>query len=171
MDLVIELANDEDFINLAPVPKKGVDEREREELITRFFAYGDGLEEYKDRPSEFLFNYSKMMNERFSNDTKIAENYRELFRKTMAFVASVFPYGFKRNSKGSATPRARFEAIAIGSKLALDKFPFLEAKNVPSVDIWLTSKDFNNVIGSDGANAKSRLRERMNFVFRKLVDD
>ena len=171
MDLVIELAKGEDFAILAPVSKKEADEREREELITRFFAYGDGLGGYKDRPSEFLFNYAKTMNERFRVDGTLAAKYRETFHKIMTFVASVFPYGFKRNPKGTATPRARFEAIAIGSKLALDQVPALTTDDVPDVNAWLTEREFKQVTGSDGANATARLRERMNFVRRKLIGE
>ncbi|MDS9590067.1 MULTISPECIES: DUF262 domain-containing protein [Pseudomonas] len=59
MDLVIELAQDQQFVDLAPVSKKDLNEREREELVTRFFAYGDGLEGYKDRPAEFIFQICK----------------------------------------------------------------------------------------------------------------
>ena len=169
MDLIIELAQDEDFAKLAPVSRKEANEREREELLTRFFAYGDGLEGYRDRPSEFLFKYAKTMNERLKADVTLAATYRESFRKTMTFVASVFPYGFRRKLKGTATPRARFEAIAIGSKLALEQVPALAADDVPDVNAWLTSKEFSQVIGSDGANATSRLRDRMNFVKVRLL--
>jgi len=66
--LVIELAATDEFAVLAPMSVKDVKEREREELVTRFFAYGDGLEGYRDRPAEFLFNYTKRMNEAFSAD-------------------------------------------------------------------------------------------------------
>lgn len=65
LDLVIGLALDPVFVKLAPFPDKDVKLREREELVTRFFAYGDGLtqvhglEGYRDRPSVYLFQYAK----------------------------------------------------------------------------------------------------------------
>jgi hypothetical protein len=59
LDLVISLAQEAVFIKLAPVSEKQLKEREREELVTRFFAYGDGLEGYQDRVSQFLFTYTK----------------------------------------------------------------------------------------------------------------
>ncbi|NOZ39264.1 MAG: DUF262 domain-containing protein, partial [Planctomycetes bacterium] len=49
LDLVIELAKDSQFKELAPAPKMSVRQREREELVTRFLAYTDGLEGYHDR--------------------------------------------------------------------------------------------------------------------------
>jgi hypothetical protein len=56
MDLIVELATVPKFEALAPVSKKELDEREREELVARFFAYSNGLIGYRNRPSEFIFN-------------------------------------------------------------------------------------------------------------------
>ena len=47
LELVIGLSNDPVFKAIAPVPDKQNKLREREELVTRFFAYGDGLEATK----------------------------------------------------------------------------------------------------------------------------
>src|SRR5688500_5254 len=41
LDLVIGLTDDSVFVELAPFPERDVKLREREELVTRFFAYGD----------------------------------------------------------------------------------------------------------------------------------
>src|SRR6202167_5021457 len=46
LDLVIGLANEPAFADLAPVSEKDKNLREREELVTRFFAYSDGLDGY-----------------------------------------------------------------------------------------------------------------------------
>jgi hypothetical protein len=169
MTLVAELSQLELFTSLAPVSKKEVDEREREELVTRFFAYADGLDGYRDRPSEFLFKYVKEMNTKVEQDEGLIERYRQRFTSTMNFVNQVFPHGFRKTPKGTATPRARFEAIAIGSRLALDKNPALTSAQVPDVLTWLNSTDFSSVVGSDGANAIARLRQRTKFVFDKLA--
>lgn len=170
MNLISELAVAKPFIELAPVSKKDEDERAREELVTRFFGYGDGLDDYKDRPSEFLFNYVKQMNERASTETEIIDLYRTEFHRTMTFIARVFPYGFRRNSKGKATPTARFEAIAIGARLALAAQPALETSDPPAVLTWLDGKEFSDVAGSGGANAIGRLKQRLSFVKDKLLE-
>ncbi len=169
MNLVIALANDQSFTALAPVSKKGLDEREREELVARFFAYSDGLEGYRDRPSEFIFNYVKKMNVKLGAQPTLLESYRMRFLQTIEFISAVFPFGFRRSAKGKATPRARFEAIAVGSRLALDANPDLGAANVPAVEAWLTGEDFIQKTGSDGANAIARLRERSGFVRDRLL--
>lgn len=169
LDLVTELSNLPSFVVLAPMSKGDVEKREREELVTRFFAYSDGLDGYRDRPSEFLFNYVRRMNQAVIADPATIETYRRRFVDTMVFIAQVFPNGFKKNPKSNATPRARFEAIAVGSQLARNQNPLLTAEQVPAVDAWLTGDKFGKVTGSDGANAIARLRERTGFVRDKLL--
>ena len=169
MNLIVKLAVDQRFETLAPVSKKEMDEREREELVARFFAYSDGLEGYKDRPSEFIFNYVKDTNLRVANEPALLDRYETRFIETITFISRVFPHGFRRNAKGKATPRARFEAIAVGSRLALDERPSLAGDTIEDVLPWLTAGDFIKVTGADGANAIARLRERTEFVRDKLL--
>jgi hypothetical protein len=169
MTLVIELAELPAFVALAPVSEKLVKEREREELVIRFFAYGDGLEGYKDRPSEFLFSYAKRMNAAFTNDPTLVDGYRQRFVDTIDFVAAVFPNGFRRGAAGRATPRARFEAISIGSFIALQANKQLR-QHRPEVARWLNEAEFSDITGSDGANVIARLRGRMNFVRDRLLE-
>lgn len=167
--LVTQLAELPALAQLTPMSASDVKKREREELVTRFFAYSDGLDGYRDRPSEFLFNYVQKMNAAVMADPAMIETYRRRFVDTMAFVAQVFPFGFRRNENGRATPRARFEAIAVGAQLARIQNPGLTAAQVPAVDGWLTSDGFRKVTGSDGANAIARLRERTEFVRDRLL--
>ncbi|GAB0147263.1 hypothetical protein McPS_00030 [Marichromatium sp. PS1] len=171
MDLIIELSMLPKFVALAPVSKKGLKEREREELVARFFAYSDGLEDYKDRPSEFIFNYVKKMNIEAADNPELANQYRARFQETIDFIERVFPYGFRKTQKGKATPRARFEAIAVGSRLALNERPGLVHDDIEDVKPWLTSNEFKTVTGSDGANAIARLQERTGFVRNRLLGE
>lgn len=169
MDLVIELAQDPLFVQLSPVSKKDLQEREREELVTRFFAYGGSLEGYKDRPAEFIFKYVKSTNDLVSRNPALINAYRADFQRVMNFISQVFPYGFRRNLNGKATPRTRFESIALGVKFALAENPALTPAQVPDVLRWLNSQEYKDVIGSDGANAIARLRERMRFVKERIL--
>lgn len=169
MSMVIELASEGPFVRMAPMSSKDVKEREREELVTRFFAYGDGLDGYRDRPAEFLFDYTKAMNARFVEDPALEQAYRDRFKSTMAVVDRIFPYGFRRKVNGNATPRTRFEALALGTYFALQERPTLAQRAVDTAP-WLEAGEFSNVIGSDGANAVARLRSRMNYVKDKLVE-
>ena len=166
---MISLAADPSFGRLAPVSETRSKLRDREELVTRFFAYGDGLEGYRDRVAPFLFAYAERMNEEFSADPKLAARYKARFGDTMTFVARAFPHGFRRTSSGKATPHWRFEAIAVGSFLALHERPEL-ATIVPDVSKWINGPEFAAVTGSDGANAIGRLERRLHFVRDRLLE-
>ncbi len=168
MDLVIELAQNTLFQQLAPVSTKQLKEREREELVTRFFAYGDGLEEYADEVSPFLFAYAQRMNQRFQNESATVGKYRDRFGQVMAFISKTFPYGFRRSATGKATPRARFEAIAIGSFLALEKNPALAVTREAATAL-LEDEGFMEKVRSDGANVISKLQARLYFVRDRLL--
>jgi len=168
MELVIELANSPDFLELAPTSSKLRKERHHEELVIRFFAYGDGLDGYKDRPAEFIFDYAKRMNASFEENPALVAAYRQRFLDMIVFVQATFPHGFRRTETGKATPRTRFEAIAIGSFLALQENPRL-ADQHPDVARWLDGSEFRSIAGADGANAIARLRGRMNFVRDQLL--
>ena len=170
LDLVISLAKEPTFVKLAPLSQKLLLEREREELVTRFFAYGDGLEGYKDRVSAFLFTYTKKMNDRFKDNPADIESYRQRFMDMIDFVSRNFPSGFRKTIKGKATPRSRFEAIAIGSYLALQQRPEIANQSI-KVEEWLNSQDFTKVTGADGANAIGRLKARIHFVRDRLLGD
>ena len=77
-------------------------------------------------------------------------------------------YGKVAASKGIATPRARFEAIAIGSYLALKERPQL-ALAPPDVTTWLDGEDFHKITTSDSANAIKKLNARIGFVRDHLL--
>jgi ribosomal protein S15P/S13E len=168
--LVISLAQESIFDRLAPATEKQKKERVREELVTRFFAYGDGLESYRDRVSDFLFSYTKKMNTHFKEYPEDVHSYRERFINIMQFVERNFLWGFRRTKNGKVTPRARFEAIAIGSYYALQQNPDL-ANSSLHVDDWLSSNEFKEITGADGANAIGRLKGRINFVRDQLLGE
>lgn len=168
MDLVISLAKEDLFVSLAVVSNNQQKEREREELVARFFAYSDGLEEYRDQVSVFIFTYCKKMNTYFLDNPQEVNVYHQRFMSTMEFVYNKFPMGFRRTPKGKVSPRARFEAIAIGSYLALQKRPELANMQIP-IEEWLNSGQFKEITGADGANAKGRLNGRINFVRDRLL--
>lgn len=167
LDLVIDLATNTMFEKLAPVPEQDRKLREREELVTRFFAFSDGLEGYEDRVAPFLFSYAKKMNERFLESPDEIGNYRKRFLETMTFIQRTFPRGFRRTARGHATPHARFEAIAIGSYLALQQEQSLASKSI-QVD-WVNGDEFRKVVGSDGANVRKKLVNRLEFVRDHLL--
>jgi hypothetical protein len=85
------------------------------------------------------------------------------------FVAEYFPYGFKRAASGKASPRARYEAISIGSYFALKEFSCLKPDK-DKIRQWLESEEFRKITGSDGANVTSKLVKRLDYVKNKLLE-
>ena len=124
--LIDELANDTNFKDMTPLTAKAVSKREREELITRFFAYlnrnntPEGrFPGYRDRPKKFLYDYLKEANAEADSNPRMIQEMRDEFFSVLAFVKNTFPLGFKKTETARTIPRVRFEAIAIGSALAL----------------------------------------------------
>jgi hypothetical protein len=173
LDLVVELSKDDLFCRLTPLSEKKEGERIREELVTRFFAYSSGLEGYRDRPRDFMFDFSKKMNEEIRVNQEIVEELRSRFSQVMTFVDQMFPYGFAKSAKSNVTYNARYEAIALGVFSALRDHPKLLNSTAAELNVesWLTGEEFTEVAGADGANAAARLRRRIEFVRGQLVNE
>jgi hypothetical protein len=167
--LIEDLARENLFAELAPVSAKSHNERVPEELVTRFFGYGDGLEEYKDSPARFIFEYTKKMNQAFAINPGLEQVYRKRFHRMLTFVKANFPNGFKKALEAKTTPRVRFEAIAIGTDLALSVKPDLISAPV-DVSRWIDGEEFKLKTTSDAANVRSKLENRIAFVRDHLLE-
>lgn len=161
-NLVQELATEnETFLQLAPLTDREKAARKNEELVARFFAFQGDLESYRDRVADFIAEFTEHQN---SHATQAQlEEMRQQFSETMEFVNEVFPYGFRRNEQGQSTPNTRFDAIAIGSRRALDQ-GLDAAPSKDTVREFLDSEVFRLAIRADGANAKSKLQRRIAVV-------
>lgn len=161
-DLILECAKDERFAQMAPMVGKKDPEGDRAELVTRFFAYSERYLDFRHDVKEFLDDYVRGQNR--DRDLDI-EKYRFWFQRMIRFVDEVFPYGFRRSANSLEIPRVRFEAIAVGSHLALES-----GKMNPIPDFsWLDSKDFKIQCRTDASNSNTRLRGRVEFVRDRLV--
>ncbi|WP_438462571.1 DUF262 domain-containing protein [Marinomonas sp. PE14-40] len=169
MEFIIDIAKDEQFTRLANVTTSQKATREREELALRFFAYTDGLDEYKDKVKEFLFIYTRNMNSAFEANPKLADLYRKRLVKVLNFVEKFFPLGFRKSAGAKTTPRARFESISIGSYKALLVKPDLTITQQQAESI-VNSKDFLKKVTSDGANVKSKLVGRIDVMKDALLE-
>jgi hypothetical protein len=100
MDFIIDMARNERFTNLASVTSNQKNTREREELVLRFFAYTDGLDNYKDKPKEFLFAYTQEQNKFFSEKPELTDIYHQRLTKVLDFVECYFTLGFRKSAMG-----------------------------------------------------------------------
>ena len=186
MDLVVELAKDAKFVELTPISQPLVDQREREELVTRFFAYlnsfdptlqdGQGdIPTYKEEPRRFFFSFVKEMNDQIAAEqvngatSATAEAMKADFANALAFVEATSPHGFTKSDTGKQVPRVRFESIAVGAALALRSDPAIAAR-VTDMTPLLESPDFSEVTRSDAANVKSKLLKRLRLIRNWLLE-
>nr|CAD6602677.1 hypothetical protein RKHAN_01186 [Rhizobium sp. Khangiran2] len=176
--LIEDCADDGLFASLTPIAEKLVAEREREELTARFFTFLDRavVEDgavlfpgWKDRPREYIFDFVKEANARAENDPGYPAALKEDFLRTLSFVDRNFPNGFRKTSKGTQVPRVRFEAIAVGSALALRQRPEIENQSV-DVSGWIDGEEFQEITTSDAANVRSKLQNRIGFVLARLTE-
>lgn len=183
MSMVIDLAQSPEFVKLTPISPQLVDKREREELVTRFFAYlesfdpqataadgGNGdIPDYREEPRRFYFMFVKTMNEHASNEIAQGGESGKLkallaeFKRVLTFVEKISPHGFTKNATGHQVPRVRFESIAVGSALALRADPGL-FNRAPDITPLLDTEEYKEATTSDAANVKSKLLRRIRMV-------
>jgi len=167
--LIQELAESEQFVAMTPLTESAVNQREREELVTRFFAYlnkndtPDGrFPGYRDRPKKFLYDYLKEANQAALADEQVIPAMRQEFARMLGFVTGAFMLGFRKSKTANTVPRVRFEAIAVGSALALRQQPELEV--APEVvAARMAEAGFDKLVVSDGANVRSKLEGRIDL--------
>ena len=76
----------------------------------------------------------------------------------------------KKSEKAKTIPRVRFEAIAIGSALALRDNPQLNV-NQEVIAEKMARFNFDRLVVSDGANVRSKLEGRIDIVKRILEEE
>jgi uncharacterized protein with ParB-like and HNH nuclease domain len=152
-NFVLECTNDIKFTGLYLSPK---DRGEKEELLLRFFAYSESYQSFKHDVAIFLNNYVEEKGKIGFDKTKMFFE----FNRMLDFVSAFIPAGFSKAIGGKAIPRVRFEAISVGTNLALREAPDL----VPVYLDWLDSKEFKIYTTSDASNNKNKLTTRIEFV-------
>jgi hypothetical protein len=176
-ELIRELAESAKFKAITPMSQKVADQREREELVTRFFAYLEGwntpqgrFPNYRDRPKKYLYDYLKSANDAAAADPELIERVRAEFDRMLNLVPKLFPNGFRKNATANTIPRVRFEAIATGTALALRQDENLQVTS-DQVVARMKAKGFDKIVVSDGANVRSKLEGRIGLVKSILIGE
>jgi hypothetical protein len=165
LDLIVECAATPLFKSLSPRISKSADpESERQELVTRFFVYSDHYTEFKHDVRRFLDLEVIQQNKTISADQ--VQQKRIEFNKTMTFIKANYPTAFYRGGKGGTLPRVRFEAVAVGTCLALRENPNLTLNG--NTD-WLFGDTLNALVRTHASNSGPRLRDRIEYVKVQLL--
>jgi hypothetical protein len=167
--LVDECAGKTDFMRLCPINAKVARRGERQELVLRFFAYAERYVDFRHDVAKFLNAYVMEKNNLYKADNPQATKDRAdkvvAFSEMLAFVGKYFPFGFAKTQYASTTPRVRFEAIAVGTHLALQINPLLRPRDMS----WIQSGDFQRQVTTHASNSAPRLRGRVEFVRDALL--
>lgn len=158
-DFILNMSNSNEFNNLFSSTKETDKLRgEKEELVSRFFALSNNYKKFIHSVKGFMDDYIIDANEDFDESKK--EEFKTELINTLSFVEANFPNGFKKSNTAKSIPRVRFEAIAVGTNLALRENPNLTITDVK----WLESNEFKKWTTSDAANSKSKVVGRIEFV-------
>ena len=160
-ELVEACGGDKRFRELCPISQQLAKRGEYEELVLRFFCYGDRYQKFSHDVRPFLNQYLREMNTVATR--KIIEDYHLRFNRMAEFVSKYLPDGFGKTIK--QTPRVRFEAISVGVYLALKHNSTLKPRQTQ----WLDSDSFDKLTRTDGSNSRIRLRDRIEFVRDSLL--
>lgn len=163
---VLEVCADiEAFTANAPLGATKAKRGEAMEFVLRFFAYLDKYKEFDHSVRDFLNSYLESNSELEGTDPKamIAE-----FTNVMKFVETNFQFGFRKSKGSKTTPRVRFEALSVGVALALREKPTLVAKDIGD---WLYADEFKSLTTGDGANSRVKVRDRIEYVRDKLLNE
>jgi hypothetical protein len=165
LDLIIECADSELFKTLTPRMTAASDvNSERQELVTRFFIYGDHYQAFTHDVQKFLDRHLLEMNKIAT--PHLINTMRAEFVATMQFISNHYPHAFYRTDKSKILPRVRFEAVAVGTCLALR-----QTHNLHTADLtWLRGEELGKLVRTDASNSGPRLRDRIQFVRDRLVN-
>lgn len=167
-----ELALNEQFINMTPMPVSKERRRERTEYVLRFFAYRDRYLNFGKRSDGtrdnsvlgFLDDYINDMDQDFNEDKK--NELQTQFTETLNFVENHFSNGFRKSATSKAVSRIRFEAMSVGSSLAMAE----NSEVLPTDTYWAyEDPDFLAMIRSDASNSRPKIKKRIEFVKNKLL--
>jgi hypothetical protein len=150
------------FRKLAPLNDDAIKRHEDQEFALRFFASFNGYQKFSRSVVGFMNEY--LESQKGFDTTKEGELQAE-WDRMLAFVQDHFENGFSKKQGHSRTPRVRFEAIAVGSALALRIKPDL----IPNSMAWVESDEFRQLMRSDASNSRPKLVARIHFVRDHLL--
>lgn len=168
-EFIAELAKNKRFKKLCPVGKYLENRREEEELLLRLFAFREAFPNYgpvetKGVPS-YLDNYLAQKNASFDEAEK--EKLKNVFFRLINYIEKTYPkQGFTKNEIAVGVSRPYFEAIAVGTSLALDEKPDLKPCRHPEFVVNKRQRnEFCDMLdGKYKTHTAKKIRQRIEYV-------
>lgn len=167
MKIIKELAKDKVFLELVDLSPTKKQREEDIELVSRFFAYSHNYRNFKHLVNIFVDDFVKQFR-KINLSTEQKKKYKDEFTNTFNFIRDNYPINVFKNHRNQ-TPRVRFEAISVGTNLALQANN--NHLNIKEQDIKLLTENqkFKKLTTSDGSNSRKRVIDRIDFVKNYLL--
>ncbi len=153
------------FHKLAPLSETAIKRRERQEFVLRFFAFLDHYLEFDRRLNDFLDEYLDRMER--EGTAKSDQQLKEIWERMLLFIEKNCPDGFVRKKGHIKTPRVRFEALAVGTALALRQNPKLRVDEMN----WVHDEEdrFHKMASAGSSNSRPKIKLRIEYVRDHLL--
>lgn len=168
-EFIAQLAKEPRFKKLCPMAKYLENRREEEELILRLFAFRELFPNFNVVESKgvaaFLDSYLAQKNATFTKDEK--NRMRNVFYTLIEYMEKTYPrQGFTKNVNAVGISRPYFEAIAVGTSLALDENPNLPIRRHPELVVDKKNRnEFCNMLdGRYRTHTASKIKNRIEYV-------
>lgn len=173
LNFIKDLSQNEQFRRLCPIGNTRLANKDYSEMLLRFFAYRFDMQSYKKQVNSFLTDFMYKMNGSFEyseGEERVSfdeQKYRTTFFEMLDFVAEHYaPLYFRKTINNNSVPRIRFEALSVGTSLALAQN---ESIKIADIDSWLVSEEFALLTDSDASNSIPKLIDRTFYVRNHLL--
>lgn len=164
-------AKNDKFLSSIKLSKTVIKRQEHEELILRFFALSDAYPKFSSFSRSVANTLDCYMQSKTSSFSDAEKNKKlDSFNKMTDFVVNNFKYNFSKSADTDVS-RILFEAISVGTHLALIDNPNLRLKEEIDIRFLLTDKDFKRAIsGNQRTHSQSSLTTRIDFIKKRILD-
>lgn len=161
-DFIKDLATSEDFRAIVKMTESAERKGSYEELVLRFFAYYENNENFVHSVKGFLNDYMESKTNSFRNKNEL----KKVFENTFALLRQFLPEGIVRGSRKNITPIVLYEAIAVGTALAIKLDVDLNTESLaPLLNNQLLKK-----YTTGATNSKKMLLNRIELVRDSLTN-
>jgi uncharacterized protein with ParB-like and HNH nuclease domain len=158
-NLLKELSADRHFLKVVKLSENEQQSAIYEECVLRFFAFTDAYQSFDHSVVDFLNDYM-INNNKHGPKLELIGSFKE----TMAWLAEELPGGIARGNR-SITPLNLFEAIAVGTALALKKNKRLQKGRLKRI----MDSDELRKLTTGATNSKKMVSGRILLVYNKLL--
>lgn len=154
--LTEELSKNSDFKALVSLSKQKRKELYDQELILRFVAFLDKIDDINSNTETFLDNF---MENAVKDSQFNAEYYKNKFTKVMKLLREVCDNTVFRNERNAFVP-AYYEGIMIGIAQNIERYEAEPQLIRKKVELLKENNDFKRYSGS-ASNSRSRVKNRL----------